>query len=215
MALAQAHVRRKNELYYKRLEEIRKWHEEESKHYISPDNINEKITANLFRSDATSTGLTNKYSDLWRYQVIAPSLKRFRKDSMFMSHIGKDYNQPDMKKAEDQTELKMQITDWVNEMIGTGEDRSKFDFYVSELLKKAEVGKEDQVDFDEDDLPDEEWSEEEDEEEYDDDEESDEDDDNDDSFDEDGDGDDDDDDDDDDSDGETDEDVAGKNNRRR
>jgi hypothetical protein len=148
MALAQAHVRRKNELYYKRLEEIRKWHEEESNHYISPENVHEKITANLFRSDATSTGLTNKYSDLWRYQVIAPSLERFRKDSMFMSHIGKDYNQPNMKKAEDQTDLKMQITDWVNEMIGTGEDRSKFDFYVSELLKKAEVGKPEDFDSD-------------------------------------------------------------------
>jgi len=102
--------------------------EDEKKHWITKDNMETKITEDLFATPAT-TGLTNKYSDLWRYHCFAIDLDRL----MAMEKNPKSAMEwRKQMRADHNLDKKLQVAEYLNTIVGTGADREKFKEFVDE-----------------------------------------------------------------------------------
>lgn len=149
----------KNEIRKERFTRLVQMHEAESKYWITLDNIDKKITHELFETPAT-TGVTTEISEYWRY--CCPSMQPNRtlarlleaddgddgEDSddeitrkydesekdVFMSPI--DYY---LHNEEQITTQKESIRGMLNAMIGEGSDRAKYDTLVSEFVELSET----------------------------------------------------------------------------
>ena len=103
----------------------------EQKVWITADNMESKITDELFAKQAT-TGLATKTSEHWRWQVITLDPSRIMNPQHYYnSETG----------AQERLELKAQLRssktilaqDFLNPMIGTSEDRLRYKQLVEEL----------------------------------------------------------------------------------
>lgn len=152
----------KNEIRKQRFERLVKMHEAESKYWITLENLEKKITEELFATPAT-TGVVTEISEYWRY--CCPSMQPNRtlgrlleadddpdsdEDSededentrdndlrtspnTFMSPI--DYY---LNNEEQITTQKESIRGMLNAMIGEGSDREKFETMVNQFVELAE-----------------------------------------------------------------------------
>lgn len=133
---------KQQEMYAKAARDL----EEESKHWITLDNMDQKITEKLFEKP-TTTGLTSVSSDLWRHHCYNITLGRLdHMDAMPKTAM-------DVKRqfhADLAVDKRMQAEEYLNTIIGKGEDRAKFaeylnDYLVSESLNR-DKSEEDQFD---------------------------------------------------------------------
>lgn len=132
----------KTQLYWKekqalqalRREFAAKLHEQEASCFITESNIHEKITPELFEKESTTTGLTTPTSNLWKYQIFAPTLKRLLNDEYFHAKLAEiepsntesanSFLQNRLKSKSDYRVAKRLIVeDFLNEMIGSGVEK--------------------------------------------------------------------------------------------
>lgn len=150
----------RNEIRKERFERLVKMHEAESKYWITMENIDQKITEELFAAPAT-TGVTTEISEYWRY--CCPSMQPNRTlGRLLEAENGPDSdeeNDDDLKQFDDVprpntfmspldylldneeqiTTQKESIRGMLNAMIGEGSDRAKYDTLVNEFVEFAET----------------------------------------------------------------------------
>jgi hypothetical protein len=152
----------KNEIRKERFSRLVQMHEAESKYWITLENIDKKITHELFETPAT-TGVTTEISEYWRY--CCPSMQPNRTLARLLEaddgDDGEDHDDDDdemMKKYDDSerevfmspidyylnneeqiTTQKESIRGMLNAMIGEGSDRAKYETLVSEFVELSET----------------------------------------------------------------------------
>ena len=104
----------------------RKLHSEEAQHYVTMENLDEILKTELFESKPSSTGLSFGHSKYWQYQVVTNSLFRLNNE------------EPDEKgwanRPFDEAANRTMVMDYLNSMVGTGEDREKFEEHVQRVV---------------------------------------------------------------------------------
>lgn len=103
--------------------------EAEKSAWITLDNMDEKITSDLFDTHAT-TGLTTKYSNLWRYQAFSADFERTQREEYESpeEYADKILNEGDMAK-------RLEVETYLNALIGTGEERANYKKLLQEFLE--------------------------------------------------------------------------------
>jgi hypothetical protein len=128
-----AHLAHNKTIYREREEQLGKWHnemaksyEEESKHWLTPENLETQITEDLFDTPST-TGIRFKDSEYWRYSVNTLKLKRFTAiQDQYSDMSGTSLADRVEYLAELRSNRKLIIQDFLDPMIGTGDERSKY-----------------------------------------------------------------------------------------
>jgi type I site-specific restriction-modification system R (restriction) subunit len=153
----------KNKIRQERFERLVKLHTAESKYWVTMENLDQKITAELFESPST-TGVTTEMSEYWRY--CCPSMQpnrtllrlleaedgsdddeddddlRDRDGKRHLSHESKQQFMEPLDYLHDNEELittqKESIRNMLNAMIGEGADRAKYETLVNDFVEIAE-----------------------------------------------------------------------------
>jgi hypothetical protein len=148
----------KNAIREERFSRLVQMHEAESKYWITMENIDKKITRELFETPAT-TGVTTEISEYWRY--CCPSMQPNRTLARLLEADDDDAEDSDdelMKKYDESerdvfmspidyylnneeqiTTQKESIRGMLNAMIGEGSDRAKYESLVSEFVELTET----------------------------------------------------------------------------
>lgn len=111
---------------------------EESSSWITLENMNEKITEELFNTPGASTGYKTVQSHLWKYQTYVNSFHRMFTDSTYFAN-----NTPEMAEAqrveqkEEGKEVmhRVLLENFLNTLISTGEERAKFRNLIEDFSK--------------------------------------------------------------------------------
>ena len=106
---------------------------QEKPFWITKQTIESKIVPALFEKP-TSTGLSSKYSEYWRWHVSSLDLKR-----IFSINNDSENGNELLKRLEQRAQLKasttMELEDFFNSMVSTGSEREKYKETISELSK--------------------------------------------------------------------------------
>lgn len=160
----EAHVARltvlenqKNELRKQRFSRLVEMLSAESKYWITTENINQKITVDLFLKPAT-TGVITGVSEHWRYHC--PSMQPNRVMQQLLERSDDDSESDDSESDAEHidesrhflsavdylaasepyiTKQKENIRSMLNSMIGTGDDRNKYDDMVKDFIELSET----------------------------------------------------------------------------
>jgi hypothetical protein len=118
--------------------------EQEMPTWLNADNIEEKITDSLFESQAT-TGLVTKTSEHWRWQIVPLNLQRLMSPDFAASESsGSELADRLALRGQIKSAKKIMVQDFLDPMIGTGEERAKY----KELVEKFSAQFEDMEIFD-------------------------------------------------------------------
>jgi hypothetical protein len=140
LKLSLAKAKERQDLQQRRIQEAKKAQQEEAHTYITRENMEGKITADLF-TKPTSTGLVNKYSDYWRYHVLVPTISRYINDPFFHEDSedgdGKDIvlTLPE----EDEVQHRIEAETFLHSMIDNPESREKFDDVVEQFMEMSQA----------------------------------------------------------------------------
>lgn len=169
----EAHVARltvlenqKNELRKQRFSRLVEMLSAESKYWITPENVNQRITIDLFLRPAT-TGVITGVSEHWRYYCPSMQPNRVIQQLLGREELNSDdeefYSDYEEEEADDEnieydetqyyrsavdylaesepyiTKQKENIKGMLNAMIGTGDDRSKYDELVKDFIALSET----------------------------------------------------------------------------
>ena len=108
---------------------------EEQKVWITLDNIDSKITSSLFEKQST-TGIVKKDSNLWKLQLVTLDLDRVMgpetQAEFRMSTLQERLNY----RGQIKSAKRLMVEDFLNPLVGTGEDRSKFKDLVESFSDK-------------------------------------------------------------------------------
>jgi len=108
--------------------------QKESENYITASNLDEKVTADLFGKFPATTGIVTPHSNHWRYEVFTPKVQRLLSTSFREEFETMSKSRIKAKMVGQSRVTKRMLTEeFLNDMIGTGEDRDKF----QELVKAA------------------------------------------------------------------------------
>lgn len=124
----QAIVREKREAAkVKQCEQALRDLEEESKVWVTKDNVDDLITEKLFDSPAT-TGILTKDSESWRHNAMSTDLNRMISSDLYNELVIKNQsiNSRAEWKGRARFTKRMMAEDFLNQMVGTGEERSQF-----------------------------------------------------------------------------------------
>jgi hypothetical protein len=139
----------------------------EQKDWITKSNLMSKINSNLFSKPST-TGVTNCFSEYWRYQPITLNIKREISPKVLANLTVGSEGKSGLRSQVGITK-KMMVQDFLEPMIVTGDDRSNFktlvdefsdrftdlkgfdhlDTYFSMLEAKNQIEKEEEIELDE------------------------------------------------------------------
>jgi hypothetical protein len=158
----------KNKIRQDRFERLVKLHAAESRYWVTLDNLDKKITPELFETPAT-TGVTTAISEYWRYccpsmQPNRTLLRLLAAEDEASDEEGEEEGDEDGKKKsssskrpslentqqflepldylhhneEQITTQKESIRSMLNAMIGEGSDREKYETLVNDFVEIAE-----------------------------------------------------------------------------
>ena len=106
---------------------------QEKPFWITKQTIESKIVPALFEKPS-STGLSSKYSEYWRWHVSSLDLQR-----IFSMNNDNENSNELLKRLEQRAQLKasttMELEDFFNSMVSTGNEREKYKETISELSK--------------------------------------------------------------------------------
>jgi hypothetical protein len=143
----------------KRLDAAVKALEVESQHWITLENVDDKITAALFDVAGTSTGLKTPFSDFMGFQTFVPSLKRMLTDNAYMNgnapfggessnkRSAIDHNADELIEKLEELERqktvlhRMSVENFLDASIEDGEERSKYKELLNAYMKTFYEGK--------------------------------------------------------------------------
>lgn len=134
MAKSQLEVLAKEESQLYRLSRAVSALNEESSNFVSEANLELKITPGLFEQPS-STGLTTKWSDMWRYEVMVPSLHRLRTDEYFQE-LWEERQEEYGEEVPSEASKKLKAVKFLNDMVGTAEERSKFEEMTQVIMER-------------------------------------------------------------------------------
>ncbi len=111
----------------------------ESEAWITPDNIDNRITDDLFAKESASTGYVTKYSNFWKYQVFTPKLERLLSEE-FQDKLYSNTALMDRLKTKAQFRIakRVVVEDFLSQIIGTGEERANFKELVHDVSQTFE-----------------------------------------------------------------------------
>ena len=109
---------------------------DESKTWVTYDNMDKMITADLFARDSATTGFVSRYSKHWRYQVESGdySYVKMMKPSDFVEPSYDRYERMERKRGMERFKERQEVSDYLGAMIATGEERAKFQDIVTEFM---------------------------------------------------------------------------------
>ncbi len=105
--------------------------EKEKSAWITMENVDKMITNELFETQST-TGLTTKHSNHWRYQAFSVDLKRMEHESQEAREDPVGMRKKLM--AEKDLIRRFDTESYLNTVIGSGEEREKFPQLVKEYM---------------------------------------------------------------------------------
>jgi hypothetical protein len=107
--------------------------------WIAADNIDSRITDDLFAKESASTGYVTKYSNLWKYQVFTPKLERLLSEE-FQDKLYSNTALMDRLKTKAQFRIakRVVVEDFLSQIIGTGAERSDFKELVNDISQTFE-----------------------------------------------------------------------------
>jgi len=136
LARLSVRAKQKDEVRRARLQRLIEQLEAESKYWITPQNMEEKITEELFQKPCT-TGVVTKYSEFWRYYCRSSNVNRTLIQIMqdMNETPGSDSRTDSVRarmeeRARKNTMRKEAIAHMLNGMIGTGKDRERYEEFV-------------------------------------------------------------------------------------
>lgn len=103
--------------------------------WINSENLDQKITEELFDNKFTSTGLVLKDSKHWRYQAL--TFKWNRKYSKEVSELVEDQtlkNRVGFVLSQEQLNNRLLVEELVRPMINTGKNRSEYEDLVNDFV---------------------------------------------------------------------------------
>lgn len=117
--------------------------------WITLDNIDSKITKELFDKEASTSGLLTRYSDHWRIYVESSNYDLKKLKALCAEDYDKfdamNVNQTDEKTLEDRflkdnrkskLSSRLWVEDFVEDMITTGEERAQFQDIMKAYMKE-------------------------------------------------------------------------------
>lgn len=108
----------------------------EKEHWITRDNLDTKITTDLFKTPAT-TGLLNRYSEFWRYSAYTTDIDRMLKKEE--SQEKGDYYANEIILAGDaEMGKRIEMIDFLDQSVSSGAERANFKNLVDEFLAEIE-----------------------------------------------------------------------------
>ena len=110
---------------------------EEKEFWITKDNLETLITPELFDEPST-TGIVTRRSEYWRWTSAYPNLRRMLMEA---SEDDEKYEtlEADLQAFRDGDPLNTTgAHDFLNEIIGSGEDRAKYDTLLKQYLEMQE-----------------------------------------------------------------------------
>lgn len=116
--------------------------QQESSVWITPDNIDDKITEDLFETQST-TGYVSPHSEHWRWQVLSINLNRIMSQELMRERgIDKEEKSSLSKRldwaAQEENFKKFEVRDFLEEMIGSGKDRGRLEELVEKFTGELE-----------------------------------------------------------------------------
>lgn len=111
----------------------------EASAWITSENIDSRITDELFAKESATTGYVTKYSNLWKYQVFTPKLERLLSEE-FQDKLFSNTALMDRLKTKAQFRIakRVVVEDFLNQIIGTGDERSNFKELVNDISNTFE-----------------------------------------------------------------------------
>ena len=116
----------------KRFESLSRSLEAESKYWVTPENMDTKITEELFSKPCT-TGVVNKSSEFWRHYARCTNMNRLLFGVLPNMKDEDTINDVILERTQGERATKEDIMGTLNSMIGTGEDRERFDELVDDF----------------------------------------------------------------------------------
>ena len=119
---------------YKRLAEDLRY---ESPCWITYDNLEERITKDLFSDKPSTTGLVTPYSSNWRYNIVTYKYDFARMMSPQLFVHGDDTMESRLTTARNEKEYhkRKSMEDFLEPMVGSGEERAQLKGLVDEYLQ--------------------------------------------------------------------------------
>lgn len=133
LVVREEHEKKQTQMYSRAIEDLA----EESSTWIRNDNIDSKITEDLFATP-TTTGLVTKYSQFWHYQVFTPDLTRLMSPEVMDAHSVTSLEDRMKFKGESRLTKKLMVEDFLGQMIGSGKEREEFSELVDQFSKQFE-----------------------------------------------------------------------------
>jgi len=116
----------------KRFDSLVRSLEAESRYWVTPDNMDSKITEELFNKPCT-TGVVTKSSEFWRNYARCTNINRLLFGVLPNMKDEDTINDVILERTQAERATKEDIMGTLNSMIGTGEDREKFDELVEDF----------------------------------------------------------------------------------
>jgi hypothetical protein len=123
---------KKAEVQKKRFEALVRSLEAESRYWVTPENMDSKITEELFDKPCT-TGVVTKSSEFWRNYARCTNINRLLFGVLPEMKDEDTINDVILERTQAERATKEDIMGTLNSMIGTGEDREKFDELVDDF----------------------------------------------------------------------------------
>ena len=123
---------KKGEVQKKRFDSLLRSLEAESRYWVTPENMDTKITEELFNKPCT-TGVVTKSSEFWRNYARCTNINRLLFGVLPNMKDEDTINDVILERTQAERATKEDIMGTLNSMIGTGEDREKFDELVEDF----------------------------------------------------------------------------------
>jgi hypothetical protein len=113
---------------------------DESSGWITKEQINERITPELFACESASTGYMTRETNHWKYQVFTPKLGRLL-DPQFQSKFTSNTMLMDKLQTKSQYRVAKRVVteNLLDQLVGSGKERENYKNLVNELSSKAEA----------------------------------------------------------------------------
>jgi hypothetical protein len=130
----------------KREAALREDYEIEAKHWVTKENLDSKICPALFEIPAT-TGLSTRYSELWRWQLLTTQTKREMSPELKSQFGASSLKERLNLRAQARSQRHLILHDMIKPMVGSGEERARYGELVDELEEHlADLEAEDDLD---------------------------------------------------------------------
>eukprot|EP00428_Durinskia_dybowskii_P066399 CAMPEP_0170387778 /NCGR_PEP_ID=MMETSP0117_2-20130122/17737_1 /TAXON_ID=400756 /ORGANISM="Durinskia baltica, Strain CSIRO CS-38" /LENGTH=604 /DNA_ID=CAMNT_0010643665 /DNA_START=34 /DNA_END=1848 /DNA_ORIENTATION=+ len=132
---------RKHLMWDKRVDEQRSKYSQlvkdlqnESSCWITPENVDEKITEDLFSDEPSTTGFASKYSNFWRYHAVTVhyDVAKLFHPEMFCSP---EVTRPATSSQQADFIKRQEMEQYLSLLVGTGEEREKLPGLVDDYLR--------------------------------------------------------------------------------